>query len=55
MTSAIISSGVMVAKSWLIWKVRARPRFTRASRGNPVMSSPISAMRPELGFSTPVS
>ncbi len=53
-TRAIISSGVMAPKSWLIWKVRAMPRFTRASRFSAVMSSPPSSTFPALGFSTPV-
>ena len=55
MTSAIISTGVIVPKSWLIWKVRANPRPTRVSRGRAVISSPINSTRPELGRSTPVS
>ena len=35
--------------SWLIWKVRAMPRFTRSAWPRPVMSSPSSSTRPRIG------
>ena len=43
------------AKSWLIWKVRARPGRTRAFGARPVTSSPSSNTAPSVGLDTPVS
>src|SRR5262245_37499555 len=50
----IVSSGVRLANSWLIWKVRTMPRRTRWCGCRWVMSLPSSRMRPSLGRNTPV-
>ena len=52
---ARLCSGVSVGNSWLIWKVRTRPRSTRWLALSEEMSWPSSSTRPSLAGSVPVS
>ena len=54
-TMANVCNGVMLTNSWLIWKVRTKPRRTRWCGASWLMSCPSSSMRPDVGVSTPVS
>src|SRR5690606_4724005 len=55
MTAVRVSNGVRVSKSWLIWKVRTKPRAERLCTGSEVMSWPSRWMVPLDGRRTPVN